>query len=87
MASKYATIYAQEYGEQISNTVDVSSDTIASPKQVRQRMVASFEEELNKLYIDKLKQDTKQDIEDKYSKDEIDDYNFVKDIYDGILSF
>lgn len=87
LASKYATTYAQEYGEQISNSVEVSSEAVMTPKQVRKQMVANFEEELNKIYIDKLKQDTKRDMEDFHTKDEVDDYNFMKDICDGILSF
>lgn len=87
LASKYATTYAQEYGEQISNSVEVSSEAVMTPKQVRKQMVTNFEEELNKIYISKLKQETKRDIEEFHSKDEIDDYNFMKDIHDGILSF
>lgn len=87
LASKYATTYAQEYGEQISNSVEVSSEAVMTPKQVRKQMVTNFEEELNKIYLNKLKQDTKRDIEEFHSKDEIDDYNIMKDIYDGILSF
>ena len=87
LASKYATTYAQEYGEQISNSVEVSSEAVMTPKQVRKQMVTNFEEELNKIYLNKLKQDTKRDMEEFHSKDEIDDYNIMKDIYDGILSF
>jgi len=87
LASKYATTYAQEYGEQISNSVEVSSEAVMTPKQVRKQMVTNFEEELNKIYLNKLKQDTKRDIEEFHTKDEVDDYNIMKDIYDGILSF
>jgi hypothetical protein len=58
-----------------------------TPKQVRKQMVTNFEEELNKIYLNKLKQDTKRDIEEFHTKDEVDDYNIMKDIYDGILSF
>ena len=56
-----------------------------TPKQVRKQMVVSFEEELNKMYITKLKQDTKRDMEELHSKEEVDDYNLARDIYDGIL--
>lgn len=85
LASQASEEFGYNFGEQIFTKDDeVVPD---NSTQFKQQLKTSFEEELNKMYIDKLKSNIDQDISNNYSQEEIEEYNIWKDIKDGIICF
>lgn len=77
LASKYADEYSYNYGDNLSAALE-ANDTAKETHNKRQ-MIESFEAELKAINLELAK------VEEEHRQQEVDDFNFYRDLSDGII--
>lgn len=81
LASKFANEYAYSYGENLEAGLNVS--LAQSDASLKTQMIADFENELTKLYFDTCSELVQ--VDQLLSKRQREEYEFYRDIADGII--
>ena len=79
LASEYAEEYSYDYGENLEASLDVNVEL--SDEYRKQQMIASFQEELAKIYADF------EEVEALQNQQKKAEYEMYQNIMDGILVF
>ena len=80
-ASQHAEDYAYNYGDNINAGLDVS--LAGGDDKSRKQLMADYQAELKKIYMETYKE--LQETDEKHSKKEKEEYEYYKDISDGIF--